>query len=40
MKKQNLTVSRYKKQYTGGTVLSFYRFHSTPLNQLYDATFS
>jgi hypothetical protein len=40
MEKQNLTVVRYKKQYTGGTVPSFYRFRSITLKPLHNATFS
>ncbi len=40
LRKQNLTVSQYKKQYTDGTVPSFYRFRSITLNPLYDDTFS
>lgn len=31
---------RAQKQYTDGTVPSFYRFRSTTLNPLDDATFS
>lgn len=36
----NLTILRYKKQYTDGTVPSLYRFRSITLNPLYDAAFS
>lgn len=40
IRNQNLTTLRYKKQYTSGTVPSFYRFRSITLNPLYDDTFS
>jgi hypothetical protein len=40
MIRPNLTVSRDKKQYIGGTVPSFHRFRSITLNPLYNAAFS
>jgi hypothetical protein len=40
IKKQNLTVSRYRNQYTGGTVPSFYRFRPITLKPLYGEAFS
>lgn len=40
MEKQNLTVLRYRKQYTSGTVPSFYLFRQIMLNTSNHAAFS
>jgi len=40
MEKQNLIVMRYKKQYTSGTVPSFYTFRQITFNTSNNATFS
>lgn len=40
MEEQDLTVLRYREQYTGGTVPSLYSFRSITLKPTYDATFS